>query len=64
MITAEDVNGVGNGSSGSFNVGPAGLDHFIFSVVGTQVSGEPFDITIKAKDVTETRSQTLRARPF
>jgi hypothetical protein len=31
-------------------VGPAGLDHFVFGVVGAQVSGVPFSVLVTAKD--------------
>ena len=64
VITAEDINGLGNGSSGNFNVDSAGFDHFIFGVVGTQVSGEPFDITIKAKDAYRNTITNYTDTPF
>ena len=45
-------------------VGPAGLDHFIFSLVGTQVSGEPFNITVKAKDAYRNTVTNYTGTPF
>ena len=64
VIIAEDVNGGGNGSSCNFNVDSAGLDHFIFSLVGTQVSGEPFNITVKAKDAYRNTVTNYTGTPF
>ncbi len=64
VIIAEDVGGGGSGSSGDFMVDSAGFDHFIFSVVGTQVSGEPFDITVKAKDAYKNTVTSYTGTPF
>ncbi len=44
------------GTSNSFNVTPASLDHFRVSTIGSpQVAGQPFTITITAEDVYENK---------
>jgi hypothetical protein len=50
-ITATD--GSTTGTSTAFTVNPAGLDHFVFSTIGTQTVGTGFSITITAKDASE-----------
>jgi len=49
QITVND--GAGHsGTSNVFNVNAAGLDHFVFSTIGTQAAGAPFSFTITARD--------------
>ena len=39
-----------SGSSGTFNVGSAGVDHFSFSAISDQSAGAPFLVTLTAED--------------
>lgn len=49
QITVND--GAGHsGTSNAFNVNAAGLDHFVFSSIGTQAAGAGFSFTITARD--------------
>jgi hypothetical protein len=51
--TGIQITASGSGISGDswyFNVGPAGADHFDISPVGTQSAGNPFVISVTARD--------------
>ena len=39
-----------SGSSSTFKVAPAGLDHFTFATVGNQVAGAQFGVTVTGRD--------------
>ena len=46
-----DVSGSGKtGSSNTFKVAPAGLDHFIFANIGNQIAGTQFGVTVTGQD--------------
>ena len=50
VITVVNQAGSESGTSNSFDVISSNVDHFVFTNIGNQVAGQPFNIIIRAED--------------